>query len=892
MTQGARSTIATGSRIGPYEVVGWLGAGGMGEVYRGRDAKLGRDVAIKILPELFALDPERLARFEREARMLAAVSHPHIAAIYGFEESSAIRALVLELVEGPTLADLLREPLPPPRALDIARQIAAALQAAHSRGIVHRDLKPANVKVADGDVVKVLDFGLAKVWAADLETSASQAATMTATGTREGLVIGTAAYMSPEQARGQAVDSRADIWAFGCVLYEMLAGCRAFSGDTTSEILAKVLEREPDWRALPSSTPARIRDLIRRCLQKDASRRLKDLGDAGRDIERCVASPFKGVRALASSLAWGLSRPTARVAIAIALAGAFGLVAYRLRDAPAPLPRLVNPLQVSSAIGVEDYPTLSPDARTVAYESNQAGNWDIWFAQVGGGGAVNRTADNPGDDRYPSWSPDGRQLAFWSTRQGTRGFYLMPALGGPAEKIAETRYAADFQLSPAEWSPDGTQLALVRLQPVGSRFAASLEIINLATHESRIIALPGAQEGRLDLSWSHDGQYMAYLDIAQQPAETSRVMVLHLADGVAAAVSDDALNIRSPRWAPDDRALLFVSNQASTWDLWRQNLDSTKRPRGAKERVTVGVDILHARLSADGKRLVYAKGRWVSNVWRVPIRNDKLVTWADAQQLTFDQAYIEFAQVSRDGQWLAFSSDRMGNQDLWKQRLDGGAPIRLTSDAALEWSPYWSPDGRQLAFYSNRSGSREIWIMSADGGVPRRLTSNPGTLNAGGPWSPDGTEIAYRSERLGSSDIWVTSVDGRHSRVLGQSPAAEYGHAWSPNGDWLAFISNRNGPHQLWRVPAAGGEPERLNDEDTASPLWSPDGKSIFYPTGAARAVRNLWALSVATKKERPVSEFSGRRGVLCFQPISTDGAYIYFTWREDLGDIWVMDIQ
>ena len=881
-----------GSRIGSYEIVGSLGSGGMGEVYRARDPRLQREVALKVLPERFAFDPDRLARFEREARMLAALNHPHIAAIYGFEEEGPLRALVLELVEGPTLADLLAAgSLTLARALYLAQQIAAALEAAHARGIVHRDLKPANIKIAQGDVVKVLDFGIAKTWTGS--ATDAQHSTITAEGTLPGVVIGTAGYMSPEQARGAQIDHRSDVWAFGCVLFESLSGCRAFAGDRFSETLAKVLEAQPDWRALPPSTPTAIAQLIHRCLEKDAALRPAGMGEVRTVLARCQADPLAVSRARMRDAMVRLWPAAMIGVIAVSTLAAALWWLQRQRDAPPAVPQLVNPAQVSSAIGVEDYPTLSPDGRTVAYESPQADNWDIWLATIGGAAAVNRTADNPGDDRYPSWSPDGLQIAFWSSRDGARGFYLMPALGGPAAKIADAPYGNDFHQSPAAWSRDSAQLAFVAYQPVGSRFQVALHIITLATRAERTMQLPGSQESRLDLNWSHDGKYLAYLDIAQQPSELSRLMVVRLSDGTAEPLSDESLNIRSPFWSRDDRALLFVSNRAGTWDLWQVPLDDARRARGPQTRVTTGVDMLHAGLSVDGRHLVYAKGRWVSNAWRVPIRNDRVVTWKDAEQLTFDQAFVEFAQVSRDGQWLAFSSDRLGNQDLWKKRLPDGDLVQLTSHPAPDWAPYWSRDGKQLAFYSNRTGNREIFTMSADGGEPRQLTSTPGILNAGGVWSPNGTEIAYRSERLGSSDLWVTSVlDPRKSRVLAPSPAAEYGHAWSPDGKWIAFTSDRGGLRRLWRVPSAGGEPERLNDADTASPVYSLDGDTIYFPAGGARGPRNLWALTVATKQERRLSDFSRRRGTLCFQPINTDGKYLYFTWREDLGDIWVMDVK
>jgi Tol biopolymer transport system component len=870
-------TARVGTRIGPYEIVGWLGAGGMGDVYRARDVRLGRDVAVKVLPDAFAADPDRLARFEREARMLAALNHPHIAAIYGVEESGGLRALVLELVPGPTLAEAIGTGLPPARALALAIQIADALAAAHAQAIVHRDLKPANVQLAPGDIVKVLDFGVAKMWRAEAGAAAAEAVTATGTQTVAGRLVGTAAYMSPEQARGLSVDRRTDVWAFGCVLFEMLGGRPAFAGQTLSDTIAAVLERDPDWRTLPASTPPPVRALIRRCLAKDAAARPGDMTEVRRGLEACLA---------ASS---SRSRVTAlRLSIVVAVGAAAALVAYSFWSTPRP-PVLVNPAQITSATGVEDYPSLSPDGSHVTYESNQSGNWDIWVSEVGGGSAANRTADNGGDDRYPSWSPDGRRIAFWSTRDGGGAFYLMSELGGAPERLSGVLYGGALNHSPAAWSPDGTQLAFVAYQPSGSRYDVSIQIVTIATRQARRLPLPGAQEGRIDLSWSHDGRHIAYLDIAQQIAETSRLMVLNVADGSTVPVSDASLNIRSPVWSRDDRALFFVCNLASTWDLWRQTLDQNMTPRGPKERITTGLDILHAAFSADGRHLVYAKGRWVSNVWRVPLGAPTVVGWGDAEQLTFDQAFIEFAQVSPDGQWLAFSSDRLGNQDLWKKRIGTDTLVRLTSDASLEWAPNWSPDGSQLAYYSNRTGNREIWIMSSDGGQQRQLTDTRTSLNAGGSWAPNGTEIAYRSERAGSSDLWVTSVDGSRSRVLAPSPAAEYAHAWSPDGKWIAFTSDRDGVRRLWRVRSDGGELERLTTSQVESPVWSVDGREIYYAgVGGSR----LWALSLATRAERLVANLSGRRGHIGFQPPSTDGRFFYFKWRDDLGDIWVMDVR
>ena len=878
--------LEAGAMLGSYRIEALIGTGGMGEVYRARDLRLGRDVAIKVLSELFLQDSERRTRLEHEARLLAALNHPRIAAIYDLEQVEGAPALVLELIEGPTLADRLAEgPLPIREALILARQVVEALEAAHQKGIVHRDLKPANIKLAR-EGAKVLDFGLAKV-ASPTTPGLTHARLATLDRTREGAILGTAGYMSPEQARGQPVDERTDIWALGCVLYEMLTGRRAFAGETLSDTIAAVLGEEPDWTALPSRTPLHLRTLLRRCLQKDPDRRQADLGGVYRVIDRCLTGGATPDWIVGLLLEWATGKHGVRWAAA-ALALVAGLFAYRWLNSDASVPRLTNPRQVTVAIGVEGYPSWSADGQSVAYESNQTGNWDIWVAGAAGGMPQDRTGDHRGDDRYPSWSPDGRQIAFWSARDGG-GYFVMPAAGGVAVRVASTPGTAAAQHSPPEWSSDGTRLAYVSYRPAGRALEASLEVTTIATHEMQRRKLPGRQEGRLDLSWSGDGRYLAYVDAALPWAETTQLLVLRLTDGSTVEVTDARANVRGPRWSPDGRFLYFTSNQAGSSDLWRQRLDGNGHPLGEAQRITAGLEMQHASFSRNAARLAYSKGRWLSNVWRVPIQDDRPATWADAAQITFERAFIEMLDVSRDGRRIAFSSDRAGNQDLWTMPVNGGEAVRLTDDPAPDWDPKWSPDGREIVFYSNRTGDRELWVMPAEGGPARQLTSSPG-LDAGGTWSPDGKEISFRSERRGSSNIWVTSSDGRRLRQITYGPAIDYYSAWSRDGRWLAYTSNRGGKRLIWRVPSAGGEPEQMTRGESMGFVWSVDGTKIFF-VGEGDRAGNLWSLSLKTRRERPVTDLRGRSGKLGATSPATDGRYLYFPWREDVGDLWVVDV-
>jgi hypothetical protein len=450
------ATLPPGAQLGPYQIIAPLGAGGMGEVYRAGDTKLNRDVALKLLPELFALDPDRLARFTREAQMLAALNHPNIAAIYGLEESSGRQALVLELVDGPTVADLIaRGPIPLNEALTIARQITEALEAAHEKGIIHRDLKPANIKIAGNGAVKVLDFGLAKIWEGVPDAQLSGSPTLTATHDREQMILGTPAYMSPEQARGRALDKRTDIWAFGCVLYELLTRARAFPGETTTDVLAVVVGREPDWSALPPATPASIRRLLRRCLEKDPKRRLRDIGDARVELDDAFASP---PAATAIPGSW----PRARIAAAILgvalAAGALAFILGRVSVTP-PAAETVRVHRLTDWTGMEETPAISPDGRTVVYVSYIAGSRQIWVRLVAGGPPLQLTFD-AGDHTFPRWSPDSSAIVYYMSpaASGVAGaVWEMPALGGPARRLIDSIGGADV-------SHDGKRIAFFRFE--------------------------------------------------------------------------------------------------------------------------------------------------------------------------------------------------------------------------------------------------------------------------------------------------------------------------------------------------------------------------------------------------------------------------------------------
>ena len=460
MASDNSSSVLTGRRLGAYQVQARIGVGGMGEVYRAHDTRLGRDVAIKILRRQFTSDPDRLARFEREARVLASLNHPHIGAIYGSEDADGVRALVLELVQGETLADrIARGPIPLNDALTIARQIVDALDAAHEGGIVHRDLKPANIKITPEGVVKVLDFGLAKAVSGNAATAdLTQSPTVTSDGTRAGVILGTAAYMSPEQARGRLVDKRTDVWAFGCVLFEMLAGRRAFRGETLSDTLAAILEREPDWSALRGNTPAPVKSLLRRLLEKDARRRLRDIADVRFDLEHALDAAGKAPSApVALHRRWPV---ITTAAVSLLLVGAL-LGRGLLRPADAPMSSIGEVIvsQLTNYDGSETSGAISPDGRWLAFVSNQGGTADLWVRQVSGGDPVRLTNDAATESSLV-FAPDGENIYFTRSDGADTSIWRIGVLGGqPRKVLSEAR-------APAV-APDGRRIAWFAPEPDG-----------------------------------------------------------------------------------------------------------------------------------------------------------------------------------------------------------------------------------------------------------------------------------------------------------------------------------------------------------------------------------------------------------------------------------------
>jgi Tol biopolymer transport system component len=879
------SALQPDTVFGSYRIIHKIGSGGMGEVYRARDTRLGRDVALKVLPRNVAGDPDRIARLAREAQLLAALNHPHIATIYQVEENGDSRALVLELVDGPTLADRLRAgPLPLHEALRIAGEIAAALEAAHDRDIVHRDLKPANVKLTASGRAKVLDFGLAK----PLAFRALQSEPGLVGTTVEGVVAGTPAYMSPEQTRGHAVDKRTDIWAWGCVVYELLTGRTAFAGATTADTIARIVADEPDWSLLPRTLPRAVRDLLHRCVEKNPDIRLQNAAEARRQIEAATGAPPTGGRPVATMS----GRRSAAVGLAIAtVAAAATLLAFAYWP-PSGALRVEHARQLTFAPEVELDPALSPDGRMIAYASGTSVRTDIYVRQVSGGDAIKLTGDLPEVwHRWPRWSPDGAAIAFVSrgpessqlaleALAPTSLIRIVPAFGGAARTLVESGLAGHA------WSPDGTKLAYVRGREV-----------HVAGRDGTHRRIADAIEPHSP-AWSPDGKWIAFA--SGNPTSvfsfrvlgnlaTSAIAIVPAEGGEPRQLTDRLTTNLSPVWMPDSRSILFLSNRGGSRDVFQLRLSGSAEPVGDAVRITTGLNGLSLDLSRDGEQLVYALFLARANLWSIPVPESGPVSAAPAKPVTTGAQMIEGSTISPDGTWIAFDSSLRGNQDIYRIPRSGGRLEQLTSDPRDDFMPAWSPDGRWIAFYSFRNGNRDIYVTSADGTQEQQVTR--GAAQERYPhWSSGSDALVFFSDQTGRHEVFVVT---RTNGVWGSPRQLTNGGGlfprWSPDGRRIAYISNG-----LRLIPAEGGESTLLVAASATFSVthaaWSRDGETIYFKGAEEPAASlHLWAVSASGGTPRPLVRFDDPLRPSTRPEFASDGKEFLFTISERDSDIWAL---
>ena len=832
--------LIQGSLLGPYQIEALAGAGAMGEVYRARDTRLDRTVAIKVLPAHIAASPGLIQRFEREARAIAAVEHLNICPLYDVGAEDGVHFLVMPFIEGETLADLIaRGQIPIGEAIALAQQIAAGLDAAHAQGIVHRDLKPSNSRLTPDRQVTLVDFGLAKAMSPSLSSSDPDVSpTVTASPTEAGAILGTAAYMSPEQARGQAVDKRTDVWAFGGVLYEMLTGRKPFAGTAFADVLAGVVGRDPDWSALPPETPRRIRDLLRRCLQKDPARRLRDIGDARLELEDAATEP-----AAAPVVAVGAARRgTAVIAwavAALAMVIAAAAIIFPWRTASRETPSTMRFSLVTNFAGVEGQPSLSPDGRSVAFVSNRDGQWDIYVGLVTGGGLVRLTSD-PNIEIRPRWSPDGTKLLYSRLNEsGLQDIWVTPAFPGNARRIVPNAF------SPT-WSVDGRQIAYSSSNTIWICDADGANARPLTKLEPSPIFHDQPVFAR-------SGRSVAFIRRRLGPRSE-----LALADFQTGAVrtltTDDALAL-SPVWSADDRFIYFSSSRGGTLNIWRLTVATSEAVQ-----ITAGqADDAELDLSGDGKRLIFSSYRANTNLVEISLDPGTL---GQRKWLTKDLARSETAPrySPRDGRRIAYFTNRSGaeREGIWVMDADGSNATQLVEDSGrTNVYPRWSADGQELIFYS-RSGwgsetPAELRRVALAGGAPQVLTLKPWVPFWGwGDVGPDGRILYRTSETTG--ELFDPRTNQRES-----VPDLPGDPQWSDDGRSFAFAVRAEGARStvkpgLW--VALGKDRRQVFEGWVIWFAWASNGDLLFVE-GRPDLKGILWRISPTGQRTLVLKEIT-----------------------------------
>src|SRR5262245_45162151 len=859
-----------GTRVGTYEFVSLLGAGGMGEVYRAHDRKLRRDVAIKVLPAVVANDPSRVSRFQREARTLAALNHPYIGAIYGLEETDNGYALVLELIEGPTLAQRLANGrrIPVQETLLIARQIAEALEAAHDKGIIHRDLKPANIKVTPAGTVKVLDFGLAKAFASDSLADLSQVPA----GSEDGLIVGTPSYMSPEQARGQAVTKQTDIWAFGCVLYELLTGKHAFHEKTSTDTIVAVLEREPDWTQLPASVSPRLRDLLRLCLEKNIRNRRSTAADVRIDIELALKEPTAEPALSAPAKSRRAWLPWAVAVLAAVYVAWMVLRPVAVIDNPLANARFTR---LTDSPGTEEGAAVSPDGRFVVFLADRDGPPDVFLTQVGTGQFMNLTQGNGPllgrTVRVVGFSADGSEV--WFVKEPGGPIRIMPLMGGKPRVFLGPRSMN------VAWAPDGSRMVYHTSDPGDPMFVADGSGDN-----ARQIFVGSADRHNHFPAWSPDGRWIYF---ASGNPIVNEMDLWRISSG--GGMPERLTHQNSPVAYPtpiSNTTVLYVardSTGAGPW-LWAMDVE-----RNATRRISLGVEKYSSiAASADGRRLAATVGNPTATLWSVPIL-DRLAGESDVKPYPLPSVRALMPRFGADALFYV-SSQGAGGEGLWRHQNGEVIEICRGATAALLEPPAVSADGRRVAFVLRQNGSLRLHVETGEGTESQDLAST--LAIRGAPcWSPDGKWIVIGGNDGKGEGLFKIPVDGGEAVRVATGPAAN--PVWSPDGTIIVYAgANAVGHTPLLAVRPDGARIEWPNitvNRDGERIRFLPSGKSLVYMQGS-NPIQDFWILDIATTRTRQLTRLTENATMRTFD-ITPDGKQIVFDRLRENSDIVLIDL-
>jgi eukaryotic-like serine/threonine-protein kinase len=870
-------TLPAGTRLGSYELLGPIGAGGMGEVYHAKDTRLGREVAIKVLPAVLAGDAERRARFEQEARSASALNHPNILTVYDIGSFDGGAYIATEFVDGHTLRELLVSgPLPARKFLPIAAQVADGLAKAHAAGIVHRDLKPENVMVNKDGFAKILDFGLAKLVTL-AEEGGSQLQTLAGPGTRPGVVLGTVGYMSPEQASGHPVDFRSDQFSLGAILYEMATGRRAFQRKTAVETLSAIIREDPEPMAAAGPTaPAPLRWIVERCLAKEPEDRYASTRDLARDLKQTQDR----LSDVSSEAVPGAPRPSGRRGWAAALAALLLLLAadlaLRLRAGKSAPPAAPVLKRVTFGPGLEDEPCFSPDGKFLAYTTDERGNLDV-VVQPLSGGEVIRIAGSDADEAEPAWSPDGAKIAFVSARDhgGRLGvalnvstleqylnakfgdIFLVPALGGAAVKLVEDGYYPS-------WSPDGKRIVFMSNRDG----ALSLWVISADGGVPTRLTKGGSID--YQPSWSPDGKWIAY---GSGAVRAFNLRVVAADSGVPRELTTEFGYVTRPAWSADGRTIFFSGDRSGILNAWRIPFDTGDR-RAASSRLTLGQgQDTGVSVSRDGKKLAFAAVRSDQNIWELAVDTGQL------RPVTSGAGGPDYPQPSPDGKTLLVQSNRTGELAVWSVDLQGRFLLELTPGQQTEPQAHWSPDGRQIVYQRDD----KLWLQSVG-----NMEAHDTGVSSGVPeWSPDGTEIAVGTTS-GVGEIFAYNVRDKKLRAVTSLKKELDYPTWSPDGKQIAFQLQRGTIREVWVVPSAGGAARPLTQgQEDSHPAWSPTNPDeILF----LRDHKRLAVVSVSTGKVRLLPSYSEGSYILDYPSWSRDGKRIYFSASRKTGDVYLLE--
>jgi len=881
--------LSAGTRLGTFEIVSTLGVGGMSVVYRARDTKLRRDVALKTLPEDVAADPERLDRFQREAQAVAALNHPNVVTIYSVEELNGLHFLTMELIEGTTLVDVLRpEGLPLDTLLKLALPLADAISAAHQREIVHRDLKPANVMLGSNGRLKVLDFGLAKLKEppAPVEPSLVTTAPLTA----QHRILGTAAYMSPEQAEGKSIDARTDVFSFGVMLYEMAAGQRPFHGDSALAVFSSMLRDTPQpLSQLRPDLPLDLARIVDRCLAKAPQDRYRNALDLRTDLEDLArlskSDTLPHAAAIRPRRIWPTSRRAAAVLVGAIVISALGAAVVWRRSDSSDGPLRVTFEHLTSESGAELFPALSPDGKWIVYTGESSGNRDIYLKSVTGQTSINLTRDSLADDEQPAFSPDGERVAFRSSRDGG-GIFVMGRTGEGVRRVTRAGF------NPA-WSPDGTRLVFTSVgtetKPQNAEQRGRLMVVTLNQGEPTELDSQGALP-----TWSPHGTRIAFAARLAGINGASNIGTLPTSGGAIVPITRDGFLNWNPVWAPDGAHVYFVSNRGGSMNIWRVAVDEASgQPRGEPEAITAPTAFTaHLSAAATGGLLAYSAVLETQNIQTLRFDPVKGVVVGDPVPVTTGTRFWANPDPSPDGSKVVFYSQVGPEGDVYIANADGTGVRQLTDDAAIDRVPRWSPDGKWISMFSDRGGFLQVWEVRVDGSDLRQLTTAPSSTAA---WSPDGRQLAVSRQvpNLKPGSRSASIIEAHVPLEAGAvadlpAPPAPFTrfnpNAWSPDGTRIAGQNGFTTPG--FSIYSMETHTYTRAVESGEWPVWLPDGQRILFVSGGHEF--NLFD----TRTRAPTRVYSVNRDILGAPRLPRDGRQMYFSRRVTDADIWVAKLR